>query len=508
MRTSSFFLILVIYSLSVFTSTVSNGQSPHRNPANNRLTSRSEHITRSLNAPYQNIGNLPTNPETLPGTLKDPSTLNYQMDTISCYSNNSYTYISARSYNSLGKITGSHSKYFQNNSTWSDWYRDTFTYDTDGNLITYLQESDLTGTWENALRYTYTYNLKGEKTMVLDENWLNGNWVNFSRMNYTYDTLGNRLTSFLESWDNGSWTNTYRFTESYDANGLMLTSYEETWTNGAWVNSSGTTMTYDPNGYLSTVLYENWVNNTWENTAFDTFGYDQNGNMLLNLYQDWDNGIWVNVSRNIYTYNVNKKMLTNSAEVWNGTGWGNAEKIQYTYDSNNIDLLTELDQLWLESDWANSDKFVYTYDNNYNALTGDSYNWDGSNWVQTQDPGVLLHYNGGYMASFNGYHVNVHYLSFANTVNDLKSKDISVFRCEPNPASTSTKIVLNLNRDLNVELSLSSLTGNTIKTLFRGIIQKGEHRFPIATENLPAGTYLAVLKYGQRAEAIKVVVER
>jgi hypothetical protein len=55
--------------------------------------------------------------------------------------------------------------------------------------------------------------------------------VNDYRDTYTYDANGNRLTKLKEQWQTNAWVNDYRDTYTYDANGNSITGKIEKWQN-------------------------------------------------------------------------------------------------------------------------------------------------------------------------------------------------------------------------------------------------------------------------------------
>ena len=62
--------------------------------------------------------------------------------------------------------------------------------------------------------------------------------MNNSRETYTYDSKGNELTYLNESWVNGQWANSARLTNTYNPNGYTLTKLYETWVNEQWTKTN------------------------------------------------------------------------------------------------------------------------------------------------------------------------------------------------------------------------------------------------------------------------------
>jgi hypothetical protein len=65
--------------------------------------------------------------------------------------------------------------------------------------------------------------------------WTNGAWMNGSLDTYTYDSNGNMVNELIQYWLNGLWTNYQQSTFTYDANGNELTGDNTLWSGSSWV---------------------------------------------------------------------------------------------------------------------------------------------------------------------------------------------------------------------------------------------------------------------------------
>jgi hypothetical protein len=61
------------------------------------------------------------------------------------------------------------------------------------------------GQWKNYFRYTYTYDTQGNMLSELMGYWINGQWINLSRVLQQYDTLGNLISESSAMWTGSSW---------------------------------------------------------------------------------------------------------------------------------------------------------------------------------------------------------------------------------------------------------------------------------------------------------------
>ena len=129
----------------------------------------------------------------------------------------------------------------------------TFTYDADGNLLTYSFDSDA----------------NGEPNEIIT---------------YTYDTDGNRLTWSKDTDANGNANEIKTYT--YDADGNRLNYRYDTDASGE--PNSITTYTYDDNG--NRLTYSRDANANGEADQIYTYAYDADGNQLTSIRDANANG--------------------------------------------------------------------------------------------------------------------------------------------------------------------------------------------------------------------------
>ena len=187
----------------------------------------------------------------------------------------------------------------------------TYTYDTNGNKLTYSDDTDGDGT-ANRIK-TYTYNTNGNKlTSSTDTN--DDGAANYIET-YTYDSNGNKLTSSFDT--DGDGTANYIITYTYDTNGNKLTASSDT--NGDGTANSIGTYTNDTNGNLLTYSVDE--NGDGTATYIETYTYDTNGNQLT--YSEDTNGDGTANSIGTYTKDTNGNLLTYSVDE-NGDGTANS----------------------------------------------------------------------------------------------------------------------------------------------------------------------------------------
>lgn len=81
-------------------------------------------------------------------------------------------------------------------------------------------------------------------------------------------------------------------------------------------------------------------------------------------------------------------------------------------------------------------------------------------------------------------------------------------RAFPNPATSATRLAFSLAAPADVRLIVYDVLGREVARLAEGALAPGEHTLALDVRGLPAGTYLARLAAGERAETIRFTVVR
>jgi hypothetical protein len=158
-------------------------------------------------------------------------------------------------------------------NTWVNDFRVTYTYAPNGESYTVLDENWLNNAWVNDSRAICIINNNYFNGLpYLTEIWINNAWENFYKYTYTFDVNNNMLSLLRQAWLNNYWENTYKITFSPDASGNNLNTLQEVWQNNNWVNDDRYTYTYDANGNSLSGKYETFQNGIWK----DSMGYFPN----------------------------------------------------------------------------------------------------------------------------------------------------------------------------------------------------------------------------------------
>ncbi len=91
---------------------------------------------------------------------------------------------------------------------------------------------------EGETKWTFTYDENGNRLTYLTEYMGMDGWYEGERQICTYDQNGNKLTHTYESKDYDEWVCTKRYTRTYDQDGNVLTYHVEDFVDGTWVNTS------------------------------------------------------------------------------------------------------------------------------------------------------------------------------------------------------------------------------------------------------------------------------
>jgi hypothetical protein len=257
-----------------------------------------------------------------------------------------------RTYNSFGYPLSQLTEQSQDNSLWTNFERETWTYDSAGNLPC--------------------------KTN-LEERWVNNEWQNYRRQEFAFDSNGNRISWKTGAWDSTGWVGVWNYYFNFNANGLNDSCNLQLGQDTNWVNFKYWVLSYDANGGLLSNINYTWLNNAWTLTNLDTYTNDSNGNMLTDLYQDWTNSAWVNNNLQTLTWDTASHPLSLILQFWENNSWANSDQMMYTYDSFG-NRITELDQYWNVSFWQNSLLINYTYDTSNNLLSTVDQGWISSTW--------------------------------------------------------------------------------------------------------------------------------
>lgn len=192
--------------------------------------------------------------------------------------------------------------------------RNTYTYNTSGDVELVLAEVSYGSGWQNYSKSEYTYT--SDSLTRKSYSWSSGAWKltgtettygnltypdsivnNQNKKTYTYDTANNVLTygEFVYSSQTGTYEPTKR--EIWTYTGGKVTGIEgENWVQGAWEKTGKNKITYTSGGEIDSVIGSIWKNSTYENYSLNINTY-QGAKLKDFTNYNWANGSWAVVNK-------------------------------------------------------------------------------------------------------------------------------------------------------------------------------------------------------------------
>lgn len=170
-----------------------------------------------------------------------------------------------------------HNYQLEEEGTLPMWYRQNFTWDTQGRIIQEVQTASTDSlNWYNKTRTSLTYHPNDTTTgdifvqnvahyvplqelfdkigtesffgmlnEELTEDWSAGEWVNSQMSIYNYNASDQITLKTEKAWDGMNWSNTDQQTFSYDVNSNLHQKHENHWNAGNWDNDIRLTCTWE-----------------------------------------------------------------------------------------------------------------------------------------------------------------------------------------------------------------------------------------------------------------------
>jgi len=264
---------------------------------------------------------------------------------------------------------------------WMYDYTSTFTYNSEGNLLLFLEETWRNNEWEK-YQYTYTFDLNQNMLSEQYEWYQNKNWYNSYKKLYTYN-IDNKIDYVIEcDWINNKWEENIVETFSYDSIGNLREKLRK-FANHKSDYISRYTYTYDTIGNELTELYENYYKSKWIKVLYNEFSYDIKGNLTSKLRENWHNNACQSWEKRTYAYDSNNNKIADTYKYW-FPNWNGATFTTHTFDASN-NLITDLYSYWENNKWKISERSLYTYDSLRNALTGKCEKYLNEKWFPAEN---------------------------------------------------------------------------------------------------------------------------
>lgn len=320
-----------------------------------------------------------------------------------------------------------------------------FEYNASGNLIervTYLGDNYR---WKELIKYEYAYDADENIIQTISSTWKSGRWLNDSKTEYIHDNNEKRMQNISFSWEGNKWINKSKSEIALDSAGNNTHSNLFIWEGDQWINTTKYEYNYDTLGNRTLVLISSWLDDKFVNSWKDETEYDMEENTRILVSSEWQSEQWVKLWKREYADNANGVAINYTTYNWENDQWVESVRFysEFDYQGNRI---AEISMAWMENDWINNYKAEYSYDNEF------SYEdlilpFSGEN-----DPGLQLLFNHKLQeitySNFNGtgWDVDIAYVLYYSEQNFTSLKDYHIqnqIKVYPNPATN--QIVFNID---------------------------------------------------------------
>jgi hypothetical protein len=211
-------------------------------------------------------------------------------------------------------------------------YHYDISYDADNRLYQSILSMDVGSGLQNYMRETFEYNANGVLNSYIAEYWQQDEWVNGVQWLMTLN--GDQIQTILsQEWDQG-WVNDERVNLTWDGDNVTENLREE-WVDDNWVNDRLRDYSYE-NGNIVEIFEQIWNGSGWENSQLIELTWE-NSVTTYQLYKVWDGSNWVDDIQYTTTFE-NGKPIEDLALEWTGTEWVNDHKIEYLYNTGSLPI--------------------------------------------------------------------------------------------------------------------------------------------------------------------------
>ncbi|HLV41153.1 MAG TPA: T9SS type A sorting domain-containing protein [Brumimicrobium sp.] len=232
------------------------------------------------------------------------------------------------------------------NSVPENRYNTLCTYDGDGNNVENLSKEwdNVNNVWVNLYKDVFTFNFEGQIDQFKEQTWDGSNWENVNRETRDFT---NGFTMIAEKWMGTQWENNIQIKITYTNSGNPLIATINEWVSGSWAPSKRFTHSYDGEENLASLIEEEGDGWGWKYDKRYTYTYNSDGSLndaLLEHYDDTASG-FVKQKKAVHVFNSNGTSSTVTEEKWDGSGWVEDadENIKYVfyYEENDVTGIKE-----------------------------------------------------------------------------------------------------------------------------------------------------------------------
>lgn len=249
-------------------------------------------------------------------------------------------------------------------------------------------------------RSYFSYNDDDYQTMAMHYtfNKKNSKWVGTYKETATYDEQGNCLVHDVSYWDmvGNRWFTMVNEINTYDRKGRRTSGDARQWNKEreVWIGVSKNAFTFNDMGLLATEEHYEWLEEAevWREKTRAVYEYDDRGRRIEEIEYNYFDGQWINSIRRTNTYNVENRQLEKTIEQkWNGNDWELTQKTELTYEKSTdratrttIQLRQTYDEA--QQDWVNLERTTSTMDARMTEIYIKREEWDTKNsrWLVTK----------------------------------------------------------------------------------------------------------------------------
>lgn len=441
--------------------------------------------------------------------IPNSSSLKYGIDTAIIYCVGDvrrYTY----SFSEKGKIK---SELIEHRllDTWVPMNSTNIEFDENGNRTELIYKYWENGKWNDSYRELYTTDERGNMLSKLllgyDED---GVWRNFRRFNYRYDNNNNIV---FYSWENIAdsnldlWSFRYRITSKYDENNYLLSEILEGWVTDAYSFTTRRTYNYDSLGRSLGFLMEGWFNNAWTLGNRVICYYDAAGTTQVKQYERLLEGVWIPESRETKTSSENGNVITVFNEDLNNSACNTLRRSSNMYDSESRMLSSSVD-IFENQIWNHETRRLFGYDPECNLTSLKLEQMLNSQWVENTNV-IEINDNAGNYYSFSGSELSLHYkqlLTETEKKENLNPVTYQLYSNYPNPFNPVTTITYQLPYSGYTSLKVFDMLGNEVTTLANEQKEIGKYTVQFDASSLASGMYLYQLKVNDFISVKKMIL--
>lgn len=253
-------------------------------------------------------------------------------------------------------------------------------------------------TWQKAYRQTFEYDEQNRMTSYLEDClWSDGHWQFYYIYDFTYDDSDRVIVNHITSWTGAGYADghdEYRF--EYDDEGHLISkAYYMFDVNGQTDMYFNRWLYNYENGKLNNSCYQRYYTNTgWLNYDLYLYNYEDDEVSSVLHQKCTSDSLWYDYENTVYDYADNGTTTYITTKIWTGE-WVNKDRTTKTHNENGI-LIQELYQVWQNEEWVDKRFCYYTLDGFGNCVEGKWMDYVNGEWVDSESNyPLLVQFNNG-----------------------------------------------------------------------------------------------------------------